>query len=818
MFTRVIYILLIATLVVASHDPAAKKPKRSRRPKNEEESTPQPSVISYSTFGFNDVGSYDGFVPTSPDYASYLNNGNRESHKGLYAPAFPSAPDTTGFGSDLGQIDGYPDSENGEPQSSMLQYPQNSMNFFNTHTLDNSDTQSKNIASNEAVKNAEELSGPIYGTKLSSKNKKPINSNNTEFHVYSSGPVFNSNELVGRFKQQEMQFAQDNKFNNGELVNSDHNGASYNSNYPAPETDDFAKAQTNNNALKFPRVVDFTNIKQYYPTELDDKYQVSTYSSIMNNQNENQFQNVNENQMNQFLSPTQPIKESIINTKPVYEEHEKENIKPNMNLNSDFSSHYNKPITSSKPGHKNSIYNSDFKDNYKNKLSSGNNDNDFKNLRNQLSPGNSDDDFKNVRNHLSSIHSDDDFKNLRNQLSSGHSENNFKNLRNPFKGYEYSTDYSNTSFKYEYIPDRKPYNTDEPIPASSNIDLTSYNSPDTDFSNFKKIPEINIPFDDDFDIQQSSRDKFKSEEFLSQFKNLYTPTPSTKWGNVFKSADFSYKHRFKRPQYEESTNNDMVHIPKRPQNNYKYNYGSNLDSKLHDFTKQRPYKSNRYERPKDWNKEVTYNRFKSEEDLLDLRNHDTSHPSYLPSQHRPSGNDLLDDSDYKKLVEKWRQSYWKSKYRDGHRDYDSYASEETPLHVPIPKPYPVQVPVVKPYPVHIPHVRPVFHHTRPHREEFDAESDDDDYFPRPESSKKTPPYKKRPKSTHGRPRRPTRMTYHDRGTSRRRWPTSQRSPDVRRRPSSKEYHAPYRHRDVDTEREYDSEHTDYYYCKRTGNC
>lgn len=55
--------------------------------------------------------------------------------------------------------------------------------------------------------------------------------------------------------------------------------------------------------------------------------------------------------------------------------------------------------------------------------------------------------------------------------------------------------------------------------------------------------------------------------------------------------------------------------------------------------------------------------------------------------------------------------------------------------------------MVKPYPVHIPHVRPVFHHSRPPREDFDSEveAEEDDYLPRPESSKRIP-YKKRPRT------------------------------------------------------------------------
>ncbi|KAL4710517.1 hypothetical protein ACJJTC_008919 [Scirpophaga incertulas] len=645
MVKHTLYVLLIAALLVT---PQAKgtKTRRNKRPKNEDEATPQPSVVSYSTFGFNDVGSYDGFVPTSPDYASYLSNGNPEATTRLYAPAFPSASDSTGFNSNFGHPDGYNNNDDKGPQSSMLSYPQSTVNFFSTPSFDsNSEILNKNHPLNEAAGHNLDENGPVYGAKINSKNKKTSNSyNNSEFNVYSSGPQFNANEMQS-FSVPESQSTHESKVNYGESTPIDQNSHNYPHNFPSSDLEDIAKAPTNpHNALKFPRVVDFTKIKQYYPSELDNKYQVETYSAILNNQNENNnmFRHNNENQNNKYIKPTPTFKDSPFKIKPVVEEPEPEVEQPIFFHNSDNNNNFVRP-TPIKNNAKEINYNSDYKDNYKHKLTAE-----------------------------TSIYDS-------------------KNPRNPFKGYEYSTNYSNTSFKYEYMPDRRPFrtNTDEVVPASSNIDLTGFNYPANDFGGFKKMPESKNPFDDDFDTQHG--DKFKSDEFINHFKNLYTTTPtsSSQWGSLFKASDFSYKPRNKKPSFDDGINSEIVHIPKRPRDSLKYNYGKYSDSKPNEYIKARPYKYNKYEKPSDWSKEVLNTRFKSEEDLMGLRNHDTSLHSYLP-YNKPSSNELIEQNDYKKLTDKWRHLYLKTKYKQTYHDhdFDSYASEEKPLHVPIPKTVP----------------------------------------------------------------------------------------------------------------------------------
>lgn len=653
MYKNHIYVFFIAVLI-AAHSTDGKKSRRNRRPTNEEDTTPQPSVVSYSTFGFNDVGSYNGFVPTSPDYASYLSD-NQESTTRLYAPAFPSAGDSdSGFNNNFGSpLEGAPfgNSDDSEPQSSMVHYAQSSVNFFNTPSFDEHNGPNKNF--NEPNRQSEDdPTGLVYGTKLSSKNKKNMNLfNHTEFNVYSSGPLANANDLASRFVMPGIQSTHEEKNPYGESGTHDQNIHSYAQNYPSSDVEEFVKPAPSNphNALKFPRVVDFTKFKDYYPTEIDNKYQVASYSAILNTQNENNnmFSNNNEDQSNKYIQPTPTLKDNTsFKTQFRDEDSEKESTKQSSYQNQDYRPNF---ISSApmKQNYKGPNYNLDYKDNFKNKWNQAN-----------------------------------------------YSNNEAQATKMSMKGYEYSTDYSNTSFKYDFEPDKKPFNNnfDELTPASSNIvDLTSYNFPVNDFSNFKKFPESKYPFDDDFGTHLGKENKYKNDEFINQFKNLYTTTPESQWGNAYKANEYAYKYRTKKPQFEENVSSDVVHIPKRPSNYHKFNYGKNHESKPSEYPKQRPYKSNKFEKPKDWNKEVFNTRFKSEEDLLGLRNHDTSHPSYIPS-HRPSNNDLDDESDYKKLVEKWRQSYLKSKYKDAYRDYESYASEAKPLHVPIPKPYPVSEP------------------------------------------------------------------------------------------------------------------------------
>ncbi|CAH0700029.1 unnamed protein product [Spodoptera exigua] len=193
MFNKKLYFALL-TLLVVSNVVCGKKSRKNKRPKDQEDyTTIQPNVVAYSTFGVNDVVSYDGFIPTSPDYATFLSGVNQESTTRLYAPAFPSSMDTTGFGGNYGaqafegQSFGVNEVNMGQP-GGMLQYSSNSMNFFNNPNFGTTAEQNNNNDSEGASghnHNAEETDSPVYGTKINSRQK--YRTNNTSFNSYSNG-------------------------------------------------------------------------------------------------------------------------------------------------------------------------------------------------------------------------------------------------------------------------------------------------------------------------------------------------------------------------------------------------------------------------------------------------------------------------------------------------------------------------------------------------------------------------------------------------------------------------------------------------------
>ncbi|XP_053603039.1 uncharacterized protein LOC128671000 isoform X2 [Plodia interpunctella] len=820
MHHKILYAALVALLVLNTIE--GRKYRRNKRPKEEEDTTLQPSVVSYSTFGFNDVGSYDGFVPSSPDYANYLNTVNQESATRLYAPAFPTASDDTGFDHNFGSpSNGYSlsDPDSGQQPSMMAQ----TGNFFNMPQFDNNDNQHNKLRSlTISGQYVDDDDAPVYGTKLGSKSKKQTNS--TE--EISNFDIGNPSAVSMNFNfQTDSPFIQNMKQTAGESHNNFNNVHTPPS-YSTEENENFAESANNNGMLKFPKVVDFT--KMNYPTEIENKFLYTSYNPTKNLQNEKRQKNIYDDQSNKYMQQTTLFKEmSNSDTQDLKENSEKQTLKKTSYAGPE-ANYVNTPPP--KNIFKGTPFKADLKD-YKNKY-----------------------------------------------LLSNYSE--LKHWENPFKGYKYATNYSSTSFKFDSDEPKKQTSNhfEELIPASSNnVDLNNYQIPDTDFyTNFKKMPEMKPVYENEYDVS-SLKEKRKPEEFGSQIKNAFSDEPiaTSQWGNIYKSTEYSsHKNHPRKPIYTEDPSNDVVHIPKRPKTS-KYHYGKSSEtsssgssdwasySKRPSYTKNRPNK--------DWYRDNYNTKFKTEEDLLDLRNHDTSNPSYLPTYNRPNDNEISSENDYKKLVEKWRQSYWKAKFREAYPDFVGYSSESKPLHVPIPKPYPIEVPhpvivpvphpypvkvpvpkpvavpvireltvavekpvpypvikkvavpVEKPYPVHIPHVRPVFHHSKPPRDEFEmAPEDEDDYFPRPEAAKKPALFKTKPKSTRNRQHRPTRMTYQDRNVRRPRRPTDSHE-DVRRprRPYSSQigfHYLPYRYRDV--EMEYESEPSSDYivYCKRTGNC
>lgn len=611
-------------LFAVVQDANGKKSKKKRINNDASEPTPQPNVLTYSTFGFNDVGSYDGFVPSSPDYANYLTK-SQESSTRLYAPAFPSALDTTGLGSYY------------DPQPEMGSFTINagmngnenldqgvSINFFTSpnHDLNNNEGKEGNN------RNIDDVNSPKYGTKLNSKSKNRHfnNSNSTEYNIFGSvSSVINGDTAV-------------------------YNKNAYN-NYPslpsAPtsiENDKIVTMSSHSNpsSLKFSKLVDFTDAKNYYPTSVESKYQESMHKPIVIEPIQSSDGNVNFHSFQDNTNNERKIEQSYKNK--LNSEQFKQDKEKNSFTNEDVFNSY----TKQKNNYKINRFKSEFKENVKDKTKPWN--------------------------------------------TNYNNENN--GMRNPMKGYEYATNYSTTSFKFDYEEPKKPFNSsiDEISPSSSNLDFVNYQSPEKEFSNHKNIQNFNsYDFDNQDTFSGNYRDKYKpSEDYLNSFKNLYSSIPSTTshWGNIFKNAEYSsYKKHPSKSYFEDESTDDIVHIPKRPQ---KYKYGRYTDIKLDDSSLSnayKPYKINDNKQEYDWPKDFFNTRFKSEEDLLGLRNHDTSHPYH--SALKPSYNDFAEEIDYKKLTQKWKQNYLRSKYRDANREYETYASETKPIHVPLPKPYPV---------------------------------------------------------------------------------------------------------------------------------
>ncbi|XP_050669002.1 uncharacterized protein LOC126968186 [Leptidea sinapis] len=415
-----------------------------------------------------------------------------------------------------------------------------------------------------------------------------------------------------------------------------------------------------------------------------------------------------------------------------------------------------------------------------------------------------------------------------------------KNEQKYFHSYQYvnnNTNNNGVSFR------RPPYNNsiEDAAPASSNLNLLNYQYPEMNYENVRNLFPLIKPFHTESDVSLSIPDKYKSiNEYQKNIQNFFTtatPIVTTNWGNLFKENELgSYKKHIRKPNYFED-NTDVVHIPKKQTYKYENNYDGSAYDWSQYYNNYKPH-ANLYKYT-DWAKDIS-NKYKTDEDLLDLRNHDVTRPSH-PPRYRPIDNDATEDFDYKKLVDKWRKSYLKSKQKEALREYETYASEAKPIHVPIHKPYPIEVPhpvivpvlqpypvrvpipkpvpvpvvreltvpiekivpypvfkkvpyqiekpvavsvekqvhvpVMKPYPVKVPQVRPLFHHTKSHDERDPDYDEDDDYLPRPENSRRIPTVKK-PKIPRKQPRRPSRMSYQDR--------------DQRRRPSRRPTHDSYR--------------------------
>lgn len=637
MYHKKFCVVIVTVLLLYDIAEAKKTRTKTKRTKQEEENTaPQPDVVSYSTFGVNDVGSYEGFVPTSPDYARFLSANQEQPTKQVGDSYPPTSVGSTAYSNSFGSsqpynIESFTVTDNGNSQPNLVRYPQTAPSTYNEPTLV-SNNPYKNKASEEsyAVKK-EDLDAPVYGTKLNSRGREvPFpESNTTEYNEVKINPIGDKKY----YGYQETKTSLENKPAEADFSNPYPQFPTY----PSLNPNEYGNAglPDNENGLKFQRVVDFTKYTSYYP-ELDTSQMPAPtkhepFGSPSKEHSET-FNNVQTDNNNKLFQPAQSYGETY-EQKRIEETPEKSIPKYNSYTAKENTYHFdgeaNKGSKSSTDSKK--------KTKDKDKI----------------------------------------------WTPAGYDLNKWKDHFSPPKGYDIYTDHSNMSFKYEIDEPKRPLNShfDEFVSAESNIDLPSYQLPETDFSRFKKMPSYKVHEEDEFDKFPSYKEPYKqSKPELGKYK---TASSSSYWGNVFPSSELSsFNSHPPKHLFDDVTNDEVVNIqPRRPN---KWNYGNNNDNRLSEWSQfgRRPTKSKPW---KDSTKQTPSNRFKSEEDLLDLRNHDTSHPSYLPTH---QSNYVSDDNDYKKLVEKWRQSYLKSKYRESLRDYENYA-ETKPIHVALPKPYPV---------------------------------------------------------------------------------------------------------------------------------
>ncbi|XP_041976709.1 uncharacterized protein LOC121731371 isoform X2 [Aricia agestis] len=768
MYKLICVVLIAAALLQGARGKRTRKSKYAAE--EAQESTPQPSVLTYSTFGFNDVGSYNGFLPTSPDYASYLDR-TRDHNTRLYAPAFPSAADS-GFGSN-------------EPitaEGPNVPNFQSSMSFF---TSPSADFKGKNA--NEGGVYGQTDDDLAYGAKLSKSKNKPLTDvNNTGINIYGSvaSSIAESEASNERNPfRPHAQASSDPKLSPGET--SDVPPNVFRQPYHSYEVHEYEKpTSTSNPPYKFPKVVDFTKYKQNYPTSVDNKYVDMSHKPI------NLDAMVNGDENSNINTYSQPATSQMYQSRYEYKDPQAENEGPKF---STFQ--YQNPTDNSiHVGQtKQTKTNTEYKDKVKSRP-------------------------------LHLQFSNDDRK-------------KFKNM----KGYEYSTNHSTTSFKFDYGSSRPNFNSsvDEISPASSNLGFTSYQLPENPYNDLAKAPSIKNYYDPEsskglsfyrekpvveetyeyknpFPVQRPKLVEEATYDFKSPFTDGTVPTSSSHWGNIFKETGFSIPKTHPWKQQNTHEDIDIVHIPKKHENHKYVKQYENNPSEW-SYNSYRPLKSN-YRPQVDWSDNYS-TRYRNEEELLGLRNHDSLQSNNLPN-YKPSYNDFEDEVDYRKLVEKWRQNYIRTKHKEALREYEPYASDSKSVHVPTTKPYPVHVPVMKPYPVTIPQIKPVFHHSK-----SQDDDDDEDYPPRDKKPyyKKSKNHRSRPRPTPP-PRRPSRMTYE---RSKRRPYSRPSSSSDHRRPSRDQGHRDHRdqrdhyrdrpHRYHEDFEEYDD--SDYaLYCKRTGKC
>lgn len=648
---KTLFLVIIFGLFIFSGVINCKRIKKLKLQKEDpDNTTPRPDVVTYSSFGYNDVGgsAYEGFVPSSPDYASFLSSFNQETTTRLYAPAFPTALDNMGsqsfnnYESPAQEGEMY-NSLDGQSGTANMQFQDNS--FINEPSF--SETSNIHYSHDD-----EDGSVPVYGTKLSSKNRNLIfNQYNASKNIYETEPSNSYTDNIASYQGVSNIIATEPS---GGALNTDdkkiQNIYEYAPTYPPTNYNSEYETKPNNNELTYAKVVDFTKYKIPYPTELEQKYTPEITKSLevyTHNKNPHSSDNM-------YPSSFRPqYDQGTEKSKSKYKDSSSFTIKKPFNFQE---STYNQ-IDLSHPKYESM---NEFKDKVKDKVikATNNNDIEYPSFKYSFRDSNT---HYNIDNFTEFQTNDDDLTNANNQFD---------------------------------IIDS----------ASTNmIDLTNYKFPKGTYSYFK-----------DHNFQQSYGNPNEWNNVEASNNNLHNPhkpkksniqsnVPATTsyWGNSYRpySTPPTFKNNYRKPQGFDEDIDNVVHIPKKNQNNKYFKYHEPSTSKLYTDWKMN-IKSNSFKfgigKPIDeWNKEVS-TRFKSEEDLLGLRNQDTSHPSYLPTFKFNNEADeypkYASNFDYKTTIEKWRQSYLKSKnkykrWKD--HDTEGMGSDSEPIHVPIPKPYPV---------------------------------------------------------------------------------------------------------------------------------
>ncbi|GBP25777.1 hypothetical protein EVAR_94795_1 [Eumeta japonica] len=650
-------------MMVLSAVAAKKTRKKHKGNLDETVRRPDDDVTSHTSFGLDDVVGDDGFVPSSPDHIGYLNGMNRGSTSELYAPAFPTAFDVTG---DQG-FSSYDHKSYNEikPAASDDLFEIRNSTFVRTIPHHDSDFRdNRNNPQNNYKNQYSDTIKSEFGKRLPHKTRIQ-SSKNSSYNSFDQDSKSIDKQNVEQSQQPGVKSS--TLYDSKDHKNIYEFNPNWFLNYNIMTTDALPTKYMKN--ASFPKLTDF--MRNRFPNSFDSNYA-------------NKFESENYYDDKVYIENT--TEDSFNNYVPKY--------KSRYNFSNDnfyFHSHnYEyRPIT--RPNYSNSkLYN-------KTGLSKLN-----ENFNHGYSTINYSPDPTAWKGYFNNVHkkNSNTSKHLHVHPKKQHDSNFRENFSFPKHAIEEYTKYGSIGIGY------------------SDFENENYNQA----SDHKKLQSAVGYYS--LTTPRSSPESVNQEDALPFQKPIkYTKsydsgkTVSTYWGNIFELSNSGspFKQTFEDPKgYEDPEN--VIYTPKRPQrskNTQKYVAESSNNWNV--YNDHVPLKIGPARTVDEWNEEVS-GRFKSEEDLLGLRNHDTSHPPYLPSFSLDSyaGNfqDYKPIGGHKEEVEDSRKPRVRSK-RPKHFEREKSSSEHHPVHVPIPKPYrvevphPIIVPVPEPYPVQVPVPRPV---------------------------------------------------------------------------------------------------------------